>query len=100
MSAIRNIARRALSQTAIRASGAPPGATDDPKFYSMVLEFTESAADILENKLINDTEVELGRHEAVKRAQLEKAQRSAEQKKKEIQGQLMGHFWNWLMGHF
>ena len=55
MNPLRNFTRRTLAQTAIRASGAPAGATDDPKFYSMVLEFTESAADILEKKLLDDT---------------------------------------------
>ena len=89
MNGIKAIASRALSQSAVRASGAP-GAKDDPKFYAMVLQFTESAADILEKRLLDDTQAaaeDLGRHEAVKRAILEKQKRSTEQKKKEIQGQ-------------
>ena len=86
MNPVRQALRRSLFTSALRASGAPPGATDDPKFYSMVLEFTESAADILEQKLIDDTEVEVGRHEAVKKAQLDAAKRSVDQKKKTIQG--------------
>jgi glutamate dehydrogenase (NAD(P)+) len=86
MNPIRQALRRSLFTSALRASGAPPGATDDPKFYSMVLEFTESAADILEQQLLEDTEVELGRHEAIKKAQRDAAKRSVEQKKMTIKG--------------
>ena len=86
MNPVRQALRRSLFTSALRASGAPPGATDDPKFYSMVLEFTQSAADILEQKLLEDTEVELGRHETVKKAQREAAKRSVEQKKMTIKG--------------
>ena len=86
MNPVRQAIRRSLFTSALRASGAPPGATDDPKFYSMVLEFTESAANILEQQLLDDTEVELGRHEAIKKAQRDAAKRSVEQKKKTIQG--------------
>ena len=86
MNPIRQALRRSLFTSAVRASGAPPGAKDDPKFYSMVLEFTESAADILEQQLLEDTEVELGRHEAIKKAQRDAAARSVEQKKMTIKG--------------
>ena len=86
MNPIRQALRRSLFTSALRASGAPPGATDDPKFYSMVLEFTESAADILEQQLLEDTEVELGRHETIKKAQRDAAKRSVEQKKLAIKG--------------
>ena len=101
MKGIKALTSRALSQSAVRASGVP-GAKDDPKFYAMVLQFTESAADILEQRLLDDTKVELGRHEAVKRAMLEKANRSAEQKKKEIQGypNQLFHFFNYLVQAF
>ena len=60
MNPVRQVLKRGLATTAVRASGAPAGALDDPKFYSMVLEFTESAADILEKKLLEDTEVNFG----------------------------------------
>ena len=41
MQSLRPLIHRSLATSVIRASGAPAGATDDPKFYSMVLEFTE-----------------------------------------------------------
>jgi len=86
MNPIRHAFKRTLATTALRASGAPAGALDDPKFFAMVLEFTESAADILENKLLEDTEVYIGSSEAVKKSVSEANNRSVEQKKKFIQG--------------
>ena len=86
MNPLRQAIKRTLATTAIRASGAPAGALDDPKFYSMVLEFTESAADILEKKLLDDTEIYIGASDAVKKAQLEAQKRSTDQKRKFIQG--------------
>ena len=50
LNGLRTLGRRTLSQTAARASGAAAGVTDDPKFYAMVIEFTESAADMLEDR--------------------------------------------------
>lgn len=88
MNPLRQAIKRTLATTAIRASGAPAGALDDPKFYSMVLEFTESAADILEKKLLDDTEIYIGASDAVKKAQLEAQKRSTDQKRKFIQGKL------------
>jgi len=41
-----------------RASAAAPGVKDNPKFYAMVLEFTEASAAILEKKLLEDTKIE------------------------------------------
>ena len=86
MNPLRHALKRTLATTALRASGAPAGALDDPKFFAMVLEFTESAADILENKLLEDTEIYIGSSEAVKKAQVEANNRSMDQKKKFIQG--------------
>ena len=60
---------RAMSTTARVASAA--GGTDNPKFYSMVLEFTEESANILENKLLQENEVQLGRSSQVMKEQLE-----------------------------
>ena len=44
LNGLRALGRRTLSQTAVRAL------TDDPKFYAMVLQFTEEAADKLEDR--------------------------------------------------
>jgi hypothetical protein len=41
-----------------RASAAAAGVKDNPKFYAMVLEFTEASAAILEKKLLDDTQIE------------------------------------------
>ena len=60
---------RAMSTTA-RAASAAAG-KDNPKFYSMVLEFTEESADILENKLLQENEVQLGRSSQVMKDQYE-----------------------------
>ena len=49
--------RRVLSLSK-RASAAAAGVKDNPKFYAMVLEFTEASAAILEKKLLEDTKVE------------------------------------------
>ena len=92
MNPLRQVIKRSLATTAIRASGAPAGALDDPKFFAMVLEFTESAADILEQKLLDDTDVYVGASEAVKKAHLEAQARSIEQKKKFIQGFIKSKF--------
>jgi len=79
------IAQRALSSTA-RAAGAAAG-VDNPKFYSMVLEFTEASADILENKLLSENEVQfMGHDENAIKAQMDAISRSMEQRRKSIQG--------------
>jgi len=75
---------RAMSTTA-RAASAAAG-KDNPKFYSMVLEFTEESADILENKLLQENEVQLGRSSQVMKDQYEAMKRSVEQRRKTIQG--------------
>jgi len=75
---------RAFATTARTASAA--GGTDNPKFYSMVLEFTESSADILENKLLEENDLALGRHEEVIKAHYEMMKKSAEQRRKTIHG--------------
>lgn len=80
----KSIVSRAFSQTARLASSA--GGTDNPKFYAMVLEFTEASADILENKLLAENEVQLGRHENVMKAQLDAMKRTSEQRRKTIHG--------------
>ena len=41
-----------------RASAAAARVKDNPKFYAMVLEFTEASAAILEKKLLDDTQIE------------------------------------------
>ncbi|CBY21135.1 unnamed protein product [Oikopleura dioica] len=69
-----------------RASAAAAGVKDNPKFYAMVLEFTEASAAILEKKLLEDTKIEIGRSEEVKREQMEALQRSVDQRTKDIQG--------------
>ena len=87
MNPIRQALRRNLFQSAVRASGAPAGAKDDPKFYAMVLDFTEDAAAILEEKLLNEIPVpEKGRDQKGRSAQLEAQKRSAEQRRKQIKG--------------
>jgi glutamate dehydrogenase (NAD(P)+) len=85
LNGLRTLGRRTLSQTAVRASGAAAGVTDDPKFYAMVIEFTESAADMLEDRLLDEA-IEKGRCGSVKREHHEAMQRSTEQKKKTIKG--------------
>jgi len=80
----RQVLSRAMSQTARLGSAA--GGTDNPKFYAMVLEFTEASADILENKLLEANQIELGRHENVMKAQLDALKRTSEQRRKTIHG--------------
>lgn len=45
-----------LSQTFIRAASTSAKA-DNPKFYAMVLDFTKASANILETKLIDESQI-------------------------------------------
>ena len=45
-----------LSQTFIRAASSS-AKVDNPKFYAMVLDFTKASANILETKLIEDSQI-------------------------------------------
>jgi len=84
---LQHVGRRSFSTTsALPSAAASPEVTDNPKFYSMVLQFTEESANILEKKLLEDTDVQIGRSENVRKAQLEAISRSKDQRKKEIQG--------------
>jgi len=59
--------------------------TDDPKFYAMVLEFTEDSAKLLEDKLMEDCK-EIKADKRAREAQIKANKRSVEQKKQEIHG--------------
>ena len=61
-------------------------AYDNPKFYSMVLDFTKSSAGILESRLLDDRTIQMNRSENIKKAQMEALKRSEEQRKKTIRG--------------
>ena len=76
--------RRALATTDSLRSTA--SGSDNPKFYSMVVEFTEYSANVLEKRLLQDRVVQIGRSENVRRKQLEANKRSEEQRKKQIEG--------------
>jgi hypothetical protein len=81
----QQISHRAFATSAPCAAAAAVK-TDNPKFYAMVLEFTEGSAKILEKKLLSDTTIGLGRSENVKLAQMEAYSRSEDQRKKSIRG--------------
>jgi len=80
----QNFSRRSLATTSSLSSNA--GGSDNPKFYSMVLQFTEESAKVLEKRLIKDSVVQLGRSENVRREQMEANKRSEDQRKKTIKG--------------
>ena len=80
----QNLSRRSLSTTSSLSSNV--GGTDNPKFYSMVLQFTEESSKVLEKRLIKDSVVQLGRSENVRREQMEANKRSEDQRKKTIKG--------------
>ena len=73
------MAPRAFSTSAVLS-------VDNPQFYAMVTEFTQTSANILEHKLLEETYVELGRSESIKKAQIQANKRSVEQKRKTIKG--------------
>ncbi|CBY22613.1 unnamed protein product [Oikopleura dioica] len=74
-----------LSQTFIRAASTSAKA-DNPKFYAMVLDFTRASANILETKLIDDSQIKIGYDNAARSAQHEALKRTAVQKKNDING--------------
>lgn len=69
-----------------RAFAQAAAKTDSPAFYAMVLDFTKVSASILEGKLIEDTQVKIGRDHAARSAQQRAALRSVEQRQKDIHG--------------
>ena len=65
-----------------RASAAAAGVKDNPKFYAMVLDFTQSSADILEKELLKQNELKIGHDLQMREDQIKAMQRSVEQKQK------------------
>lgn len=77
-----------LSNTIKRALSASPKvlAADNPKFYAMVLDFTQSSADILEKELLKQNELKIGHDLQMREDQIKAMERSVEQKQKTIEG--------------
>ena len=73
-----------LSNTIKRALSASPKvlAADNPKFYAMVLDFTQSSADILEKELLKQNELKIGHDLQMREDQIKAMERSVEQKQK------------------
>ena len=94
----KQISRRPLVATGPLASESKvvsevngAGSVDNPKFYAMVLDFTQSSAHLLEDKLLAESGkvaqmVEKGRSGTIRKEQMKAAKRSDEQRKKTIHG--------------
>ena len=84
---IQQLSTRSLVTTSQLNVVDTPKVIDNPKFYAMVLQFTKDSAKILESKLLDNTDVDKkGRSENVRKAQIEAANRSEDQRKKTIRG--------------